>query len=241
MKESKVASGQWLGIRGQGSGVRGQGPQIPRSPNLQISKSPNLQISKSPNLQISKSPNLQISKFSSGFTLIELLVTITIIGILASMALGVMQAARQVAAQAATTATITKLNNIIMRRYESYLTRRVPLRLVYPKGNPKEGQPLSPADAAKDRLYAMRDMIRMEMPDRATDILSDPIELPNSQQRLLRPAINNLYYNRLTSPSTKPGTSVGDGCTQAEMLYLIVSLGFARGDGTIQPVGDRRY
>ncbi|MCE5302216.1 MAG: type II secretion system GspH family protein, partial [Planctomycetaceae bacterium] len=63
---------------------------------------------------------------SRGFTLIELLVTITIIGILAGMVMGVLRTARESARESATRATIAKLNNIIMNRYESYLTRRVP-------------------------------------------------------------------------------------------------------------------
>ena len=64
---------------------------------------------------------------SRAFTLVELLVTITIIGILAAMTLGALQASRQAGREYATKATIAKLNNIIMQRYESYLTRRVPI------------------------------------------------------------------------------------------------------------------
>ena len=50
------------------------------------------------------------------FTLVELLVTITIISILAGMILGALHAARNSAREAATKATIAKLNTIIMRR-----------------------------------------------------------------------------------------------------------------------------
>ena len=63
------------------------------------------------------------------FTLVELLVTITIIGMLAAMMLGALQVARQAGREYATKATIAKLNNIIMQRYESYLTRRVPIQI----------------------------------------------------------------------------------------------------------------
>ena len=64
-----------------------------------------------------------------GFTLVELLVTITIIGMLAGMMLGALQMARNSAREAATKATIAKLNSIIMQRYESYMTRRVPIQI----------------------------------------------------------------------------------------------------------------
>ena len=53
-----------------------------------------------------------------------------------------------------------------MRRYESYLTRRVPLgRLVYPTTDPNFNKSLPTGLAAQDRLYAIRDIMRMEMPD----------------------------------------------------------------------------
>jgi prepilin-type N-terminal cleavage/methylation domain-containing protein len=165
-----------------------------------------------------------LSSLPSGFTLVELLVTIAIIGLLAGMSLSVYQLARNAGRAAATKATIAKLNNIIMQRYESYMTRRVPLpSLVYPSGLNK-GNPLSPTDAAQDRLYAIRDLMRMEMPDRADDIRDNPIVLPNSQQSVPRPALSQLYYNYWSRNKDNPSaTGVNNG--QAEFLYLIVSMG----------------
>src|SRR5512144_1810865 len=58
------------------------------------------------------------------FTLVELLVTIVIITLLAAIALGAINSARQTAREAKTKALIAKLNQIIMQRYESYTTRR---------------------------------------------------------------------------------------------------------------------
>jgi prepilin-type N-terminal cleavage/methylation domain-containing protein len=156
------------------------------------------------------------SKSRPGFTLIELLVTISIIAILTSMVFGALSVVRKTAAEAATRATIAKLHNIIMRRYESYLTRRVPLNL----------SNLPPAQAAEDRLYAIRDIMRMEMPERSQDINSDPIELPNSKQKVPRSALATLFYKRLNNPALDPrNTTNGVDNGASELLYLIVNMG----------------
>ena len=165
--------------RVQGSGVRGQGsnPQPPI-------------------------PN---PFYRSGFTLIELLVVVTIIGILAAMAFGALQMAREAGREAKTKATIVKLNNIIMRQYESYMTRRVPVPI--PPGT-------APRDAARIRLEAIRDLIRMEMPDALSDISNGPI-LTFGWGSVPEPALHRLYV-------IDPPTGDHDG---AQCLYKIVSIG----------------
>jgi len=166
-----------------------------------------------------------------GFTLIELLTTITIIGIMAGMVLGAMQMARQSAKDAATKATIAKLNSIIMRRYESYLTRRVPISTVG----------LSPKVAAEVRLTALRELMRMEMPERWSDVINPPdtsdatkpdVNGPtpikdlagNTRATLYRPALSKLYAQRyIQMVWNKTAPSPDYSC--AECLYMIVSMG----------------
>ncbi len=154
------------------------------------------------------------------FTLIELLVTITIIGILSGLVFAGISVVRQTAAEAATKATIEKLHQIIMRRYESYATRRVAIRL------PPSIESLSPSDparvafeakwsqpqnAARKRLDAIRDTIRMEMPDATTDITSGPIAF--EWGAVSEPAVHRMY-------ATNPPTITND---PAQCLYMIVS------------------
>jgi len=145
----------------------------------------------------------------SAFTLIELLVTITIIGILAGISLGAIHYARVAAAEAKTKATIAKLNAIIMQRYESYRTRRVPI-IIPPNTSPK--------DAARMRLDAIRDLMRMEMPDRWSDVINPPLS-----PAVPEPALKRAYYQCYLQSSAGDAKIKENG--GPECLYMIVSMG----------------
>ena len=67
-----------------------------------------------------------------GITLWELLVAISIVAILAGLALGMMYIAQTDAKIMKTRAMISKLNNLILPRYEAYRTRRVPIQFLQP-------------------------------------------------------------------------------------------------------------
>ncbi len=194
-----------------------------------------------------------------GFTLVELLITIAIIGILVAGVMAVLQAARETAKAAKTKATITKLHWVMMRRYESYRTRRVSLNtqefIARHDGDGETGNPsqegndyysaqlktaydeinLQPAHLrpnlkyrvirnasriqAHARLMAIRDTMRMEMPDRVSDIKrvdADENEIPVSIILDTQPAISK-RYRRLYDQATKLGEH-----PSAEFLYMIV-------------------
>jgi prepilin-type N-terminal cleavage/methylation domain-containing protein len=135
------------------------------------------------------------------FTLVELLVVVVVIGILAGMVLGALQAARETARIAKTRATIAKLHNVIMGMYESYRVRRVPINTAN----------MAPKAAALARLYALRDLMRLEMPERMTDISKNPIFVPN------RPALSQGYVNHLNGKTLASNAP-------AECLYMIVTI-----------------
>ncbi len=153
----------------------------------------------------------------AAFTLVELLVTITIIGILAAMMFGAIHAAQQSAKEYATKATIAKLNSIIMQRYESYLTRRVgfdttgmtPQQIAdadrAARGNPKI--------AARYRLDALRDLMRLEMPDARSDIVNGPVVFVWG--KMSEPGLHKVY-------AANPPTADHDA---AQCLYMLVSMG----------------
>jgi len=140
----------------------------------------------------------------SGFTLAEMLVTIVIIGILASIVLGALGAARTTARVARTKALIARLDAIILAQYDSYRTRRVPIST----------RGLKPLEAAQLRLIELRDLMRLEMPDRWNDVVAwndtaqrydprPPIDFdPVNQKaiplnrRITTPALARRYYRR---------------------------------------------
>ena len=106
------------------------------------------------------------------FTLIELLITMSIIAIMASMVLVGLYSAQEAGKQAKTKALIAKLDSIIKYRWESYRTRRVPIVLA-PPPLPSDPTYLTyKYNVALARLAALRDQMRMELPDRWSDIVS---------------------------------------------------------------------
>lgn len=144
----------------------------------------------------------------SGFTLVEMLVVIVIIMILASLSYAALQLARESSREAKTKATITKLNNIIMRQMDSYKTRRMPIRI--PPGT-------LPAVAAQIRLDALRDIMRMEMPERWPDVENLPTTF--SWGGVEQPAKHILYQS--VYAANPPGANY----SHAKCLFLIVSMG----------------
>jgi hypothetical protein len=102
-----------------------------------------------------------------------------------------------------TKATVAKLDEIIMRMYAGYATRRVPINT----------SGVHPQEAARRRLDALRDLMRMEMPERFNDITDAPHNY--SWGAIGRPALN-MAYNSVGAPS---GVN-----SHAECLYLIVSI-----------------
>jgi len=182
----------------------------------------------------------------AGLTLVELLVTISIIAILASIFLGALQIATEEAKAMKTKSMIVKLNNLIMPRYEAYRTRRVPLNLAITQASVAASlsytYPLTPAQTftvnsqvqrrtAQDRLDALHDLMRMELPDRWSDITSGPMTLQNSGLSLPTPSLNLAYQQAFyavwgSNPLPTSSTAPLYAFQGAECLYMIVSLGF---------------
>jgi prepilin-type N-terminal cleavage/methylation domain-containing protein len=107
------------------------------------------------------------------FTLVELLVAISIIVILASLTMVALRGAQQDVLESKTRSTIAKIHEVLASKWEGYLSRPLPLKLptVAFQADPTSGQrALSGREMARLRLSAIRDLMRMEMPDRLTDL-----------------------------------------------------------------------
>ncbi len=154
-----------------------------------------------------------------GFTLIELLIAISIIGVLASAAVFAMFAAQESARETKTRSTIAKLHGLMMDRWESYRTRRLPIEL-----------PPQPSKADEARLRGIRELLRLEMPDRWTDITDPAVALKD-----VPPSLWQAYGQRVLAVKNEKGAGFPTPQFQgAECLYLIVTMGPADEVGGIE-------
>lgn len=173
----------------------------------------------------------------AGFTLVELLVVIAIIALLSSSVMFAMYGMIEEARVDRTRAQIAKINDLIATRWESYRTRVVPLRIA---------PGTDPGVAARMRLAAIRELMRMELPDRITDVTDTPSLLyPNATNvyagapaqavSISPPAVWRNYRRRagyqwnLPATNTWPQSVLGGSSTwtpenqQAECLYMILA------------------
>ncbi|HEX4131638.1 MAG TPA: prepilin-type N-terminal cleavage/methylation domain-containing protein [Pirellulales bacterium] len=181
---------------------------------------------------------------SSGFTLVELMVVIAIIGLLFVAMMGAMYQAAETAKRARTRQVITKLHNQIMTKWEAYQTRRLPINVMTTTTvtSAISTGSMSQLIAGRQRLGALRELMRLEMPDSYADI------------QMVSPSGGNMSYLTIPgSTSYMPGdlknyqAQIGIAGNSnfagyvvtamqmhesAECLYLTVKLGSEDPDST---------
>ena len=111
-----------------------------------------------------------------GFTLVELLVVISIIGFMSGMFLVAYRGALLESTVLKTRGTIQKISEVLNSRMDEYNSYPVAIRTPSGGGIPSAAVPLTAASATtsvlreRARLLALRDIIRMEMPDHPDDL-----------------------------------------------------------------------
>ncbi len=150
------------------------------------------------------------------FTLVELLVVIALISLIASATLFALNGAREDAKARRARAEVARIHELLMRPWDSYRTRPVPL-LTPPAGNLPDLAMLT----ANERLRAIRELMRMELPDRKADLIAPAQNLGTT------PSLWQAYRRR-AARQVAPGDWLDDAVwtpqyQSAECLYLILA------------------
>ncbi len=201
------------------------------------------------------------------FTLVELLTAIAILGIMSGMVLVVLAGAQRDAYVARTRGTIQKLHEIVLQRWEEYRYRapkiNLPPEWLLPQAALGGQVALSPREGSRLRMIVLRDLMRMEMPDRMSDIEFPPTiykvagftydnpppslntgnDTPYTLTRTVPGQYNNLRQRAglgsLPSPYTGPVVSVvpsgySGSINSAEWLYYIVAASNFQGGSALE-------
>jgi type II secretory pathway pseudopilin PulG len=151
--------------------------------------------------------------------LIELLVAILIISILAASLLGVAAVASESAREAKTRNIIARLHTLLMEQYDSYKSRRVKVRQAVSTAIDQANvtAAVKGFDRQQARLYALREMMMMEMPSRWSDVLLNAV--PSNPQGY-PDALTPVYLDPLGGASTSPTPTALSYRTPLAALYL---------------------
>ncbi|MFT5526156.1 MAG: prepilin-type N-terminal cleavage/methylation domain-containing protein [Pirellulaceae bacterium] len=162
--------------------------------------------------QIHRKSIAQNSRRRAAFTLVEMLMVMAVIALLASATLFSMYSVLESAKHKRTTSQIARLHKILMYRWQSYATRTVRL-------NPNVAERMTRAELGEQRLFALWEMQRMEMPERKTDIIDG-----RASWLVSDPALWTSYRRQLLAELGPDWQTLWTAEHQnAECLYLIIS------------------
>jgi prepilin-type N-terminal cleavage/methylation domain-containing protein len=183
-----------------------------------------------------------------GVTLIELLVTMTIIALVSAAILGTASAAMEAGRRSRTQSLVTKINGLIMERFDSYAERRVDVHEqiklaiddIYNLAPTPLNAELRGRMLADARMLALRELMKLEMPDSWTDVANRALptspsnQSPNQPQILsATPPLSYAYFRQLQAAEANANAaSTPEIVTEhqsAECLYLTIMN--ATGDG----------
>jgi prepilin-type N-terminal cleavage/methylation domain-containing protein len=121
-------------------------------------------------------PNLcDAARGRAGFTLIEIMVSLVLISILSGMVMVGIRSTQQHSRQVATRGLIKRIDLVLRTKWDEYRYRPLAVQIdntawTYdPNRTPPQ---ILPESAGRVRLMMLRDLMRMEMPDRRTDLVA---------------------------------------------------------------------
>ncbi|MDA9857959.1 prepilin-type N-terminal cleavage/methylation domain-containing protein [Rubripirellula sp.] len=124
---------------------------------------------------------IQRTYHRNAFTLVELLVSLVVLSLLAGMVIAAVQGVNQTAREARTRSIIDAIDSVLMEQYQSYKYRpfsvEIPSLETQVNSMVDVGFEILASESARVRLMMIRDMQRMEMPDRLSDIVDAPTPL----------------------------------------------------------------
>ncbi len=113
-----------------------------------------------------------------GFTLVEILAVMVVMSIMAGMVLTAIQGVSATAKASRTRSIIATVDSVIQEQYDAYKYRALSVEppnysQLTPTGD-TYGYELLSSEAARVRMLMIRDLQRMELPDRLSDIANAP-------------------------------------------------------------------
>ena len=203
----------------------------------------------------------------NAFTLIEILVVLIILSILAAMVTTAVSGVRTTAREARTKRIISVVDSVIAEQYEQLRYRPLPVEIPalynFAPNGAVVGYEVLADETARVRLMMLRDLQRMELPDRYTDITGQPAAMfaaaspvvevndqivqsrnDKSQRKLFQVAwydttlsLDNLPPRVSSYRSRLNGQQTAEH-QGAECLYLILSTSFVGGQPAIGAIPD---
>lgn len=129
--------------------------------------------------------------FPNAFTLVEILVVIVILGIVFSFITTAVRGVTTTAREARTKSIISAIDTVIQEQYDSYKFRPLPVEIpnlfqqIDTSDVNEVGLEVLASEAARVRLLMKRDLMRMELPDRWSDILDPPTVIFAAASRVI--------------------------------------------------------
>ncbi|MBM4000996.1 MAG: prepilin-type N-terminal cleavage/methylation domain-containing protein [Planctomycetes bacterium] len=176
---------------------------------------------------------------NSAFTLVELMVSMAVAALLAATSLVALWGAQQQASESRSHAQVAKIGDLVTTHWETYPTRKLAITYSVPGAE-------TPRDRLEARLWLLRDTMRMELPDRKSDIIvwngsafvpagpisvtlaesgvSATIQPPRLLRRYVARAARQLQLRQKLATTVAPDWELWTEWNQhAECLYLILA------------------